>query len=282
MSEEATTIKKFDVQGDYILGNSAAETDRLVAQAAIIQPITQRLLNEAGLKPGMRVLDVGSGAGDVALLASKMVGPKGSVIGIDHNASVIAHARARAQTAGNHNIEFREHSLTSFSDTSGFDLVVGRYVVVHQENPTVFLRLAGSLVRPGGALAFHEPSLLPGQFSSPPVELYENIFNAMMRIFPVVAPHYDAPCRFLTYFHEAGLPQPSLFSETPVGGGAHSPIYALVADTFQSVRPLIEKHRLWPHGAMPGDNVERDLRAACVSLRSQVRLNHQICAWVKL
>lgn len=273
---------KFDVKDDYVLGKSAAETDRLVAQAAIIQPITQRLLSKAGLKPGMRVLDVGCGAGDVALLASDMVGPRGSVIGIDHNASVLAHARARAQTVGHHNVEFQEHSLASFSDPDSFDLVVGRYVFVHQDDPTAFLRRARSFVRPGGALAFHEPSLLPGQFSTPPVELYENMFDAMMRIFPIVTPHYDAPRCFLTHFHEAGLPEPSLFSETPVGGGKHSPFYAWVADTFRSARPVIEKHGLWRHGAMPGDDVEHDLRAACVSLHSQVRLNHQICAWVKL
>ncbi len=282
MSQEAAPVGKFDVKDDYVLGKSAAETDRLVAQAAIIQPITQRLLSKAGLKPGMRVLDVGCGAGDVALLASEMVGPGGSVIGIDHNASVLAHARARAQTVGYHNVEFQEHSLASFSDPNGFDLVVGRYVFVHQDDPTAFLRRTRSFVRPGGALAFHEPSLLPGQFSTPPVELYENMFDTMMRIFPVVIPHYDAPRFFLSYFHKAGLPEPSLFSETPIGGGEHSLFYAWVADTFQSVRPVIEKHGLWRHGAMPGDNVERDLRAACVSLHSQVRLSHQICAWVKL
>ncbi len=204
------------------------------------------------------------------------------MVGIDHNASVVAAARARADAAGHRNVDFREHSVASFSDQDGFDLVVGRYVFVHQDDPAAFLRRARSFVRSGGALAFHEPSLLPGQFSTPPVDLYENMFDAMMRIFPVVTPHYDAPRYFLSYFYEAGLPEPSLFSETPVGGGEHSRFYAWVADTFRSTRPMIEKHGLWRHGAMPGDDVERDLRAACVSLHSQVRLNHQICAWVKL
>ena len=62
-------------------------------QAAILKPITERLLREAGLTPGLRVLDLGCGCGDVAMLAAELVGPNGTVVGIDRSADVLAVAR---------------------------------------------------------------------------------------------------------------------------------------------------------------------------------------------
>ena len=56
-------------EAGYILGHSEAEILRLQTQAKILGPITERLLQRAGIRTGMRVLDVGSGAGDVAMLA---------------------------------------------------------------------------------------------------------------------------------------------------------------------------------------------------------------------
>jgi hypothetical protein len=68
-------------------------------QAAILRPITMRLLQGLGLSPGMKILDVGCGAGDVALLAAELVGESGEVVGIDRSESAIRAARARAATA---------------------------------------------------------------------------------------------------------------------------------------------------------------------------------------
>jgi ubiquinone/menaquinone biosynthesis C-methylase UbiE len=69
-------------------------------QAAILWAITERLLRSAGVRPGMRVLDLGCGSGDVAMLAAELVGASGSVVGIDRSPEVIAVARGRARTDG--------------------------------------------------------------------------------------------------------------------------------------------------------------------------------------
>ena len=58
----------------YLLGHSAREMQRLILQARLLAPITRSFFHAAGIGPGMRVLDVGSGAGDVAILASDLVG----------------------------------------------------------------------------------------------------------------------------------------------------------------------------------------------------------------
>jgi ubiquinone/menaquinone biosynthesis C-methylase UbiE len=67
----------------YVLGDTDLEHERLTRQAAIFNPLTERLLRDADIGLGQRILDIGSGVGDVAMLAAKMVGPTGEVVGAD-------------------------------------------------------------------------------------------------------------------------------------------------------------------------------------------------------
>jgi arsenite methyltransferase len=60
------------------------------------------------LKPGQRVVDVGCGAGIDSLIAARMVGPTGQVIGVDMTPAMLAKARRAAAEAGLNNVEFRE------------------------------------------------------------------------------------------------------------------------------------------------------------------------------
>ena len=62
---------------EYVFGSSEAELRRLIDQARYFGDLTERLFRRAGRRPGMRVLDVGCGDGDVSLLASALVGPSG-------------------------------------------------------------------------------------------------------------------------------------------------------------------------------------------------------------
>jgi 2-polyprenyl-3-methyl-5-hydroxy-6-metoxy-1,4-benzoquinol methylase len=57
--------------GDYPLGYSAHEADRLEKQGLFLNELTEEVLRRAGMRPGMRVLDVGCGMGDVSLLAAR-------------------------------------------------------------------------------------------------------------------------------------------------------------------------------------------------------------------
>src|SRR5262245_46355878 len=80
----------------YALGHSDRELERLGVQAKLFDPLTQQLFSDAGIVPGMRVLDVGSGSGDVSFLAARMVGPSGEVIGTDKSTAAVATANRRA------------------------------------------------------------------------------------------------------------------------------------------------------------------------------------------
>ena len=100
-AHEGTTTSRTDQAvgpaGDtYAMGRSEAESERLIRQSGLYAPFTRRLFEQAGLRPGMRALDVGTGAGDVALIAAEMVGASGGVVGVDHNPEVLATARSKA------------------------------------------------------------------------------------------------------------------------------------------------------------------------------------------
>src|SRR4030095_15790859 len=92
MSQPSTT--------EHVYGRSPEEHARLALQARILRPYTERFFRAAGLAPGMRVLDIGSGIGDVAMLAAEIVGPNGRVVGIDRDPSFLETARRRAEGNG--------------------------------------------------------------------------------------------------------------------------------------------------------------------------------------
>lgn len=146
---------------DYVLGRTKAEYDRLIEQADLLRPLTERMLRAAGISPGMHVLDIGCGVGDVSFLVSELVGPEGSVVGIDLDGEAVSFAEERRAVRGITNVEFRKANALdgAVHFERLFDASVGRMVLVHMSDPTAALRLIAERVRPGGIVAFHETGI---------------------------------------------------------------------------------------------------------------------------
>ena len=96
----------------YALGSTDAEHERLIRQGARVAPLTERLFREAGIGSGQRVLDLGSGVGDVAMLVARLVGPSGEVVAVERDPRSIARARARVAEAGLRNVSFAQSMCT--------------------------------------------------------------------------------------------------------------------------------------------------------------------------
>jgi ubiquinone/menaquinone biosynthesis C-methylase UbiE len=143
----------------YFLAQGDSETRRLIQQGQFYNPSTRWLLQQAGIQPGMKVLDVGSGSGDVTLLAREMVGVTGAVVGVDQNPAVLDVARARAQAAGYTNVIFVQGDLRTVGLAHDFDAVIGRFVLKYVGEPALALKhLLGHLTS-GGIVAFQEMNL---------------------------------------------------------------------------------------------------------------------------
>ena len=105
------------------------------------------------LQPGERVLDLGSGAGTDALVAAQMVGPEGSVTGIDMTPEMLAKARSAAAAMGVANVGFVEGEADRlpFAEAS-FDVVISNGVIdLVPDKDAVFSELYRVLA-PGGRM----------------------------------------------------------------------------------------------------------------------------------
>ena len=124
----------------YSLGASESELARLDAQAASIVTPTAVFLRSAGIAPGMRVLDLGTGLGHVAFQVSELVGSAGVVVGIDQAAPMLAVAEQRTVAAGIENVRFVQADVRTFRDRQPFDAVVGRLILFHLPDAVEVLR----------------------------------------------------------------------------------------------------------------------------------------------
>jgi len=140
----------------YLLGDDTGELQRLEEQARMLAPATRAILEMAGIRPGMRVVDLGTGAGDVALELAAMVGPSGSVIGIDQSAEALACARRRTAARGFGNVSFVQDELHTAGIGGPVDAVVGRLVLLYTSDPAAVLRRYAAFVRQGGLVVSME------------------------------------------------------------------------------------------------------------------------------
>ncbi len=105
------------------------------------------------IRPGERVVDIGSGAGIDSLIAAKMVGPEGRVIGIDMTPSMLERARDAAESAGFDNVEFREGLMEDLPVEDGWaDVVISNGVLNLTPNKPRALAEMNRVLAPGGRL----------------------------------------------------------------------------------------------------------------------------------
>jgi SAM-dependent methyltransferase len=205
----------------YALGHSDRELQRLNVQGHLIGPITRRFFTEAGIGEGMRVLDVGSGAGDVAFLAADLIGATGEVIGTDRSGAAVAVARERAAAMALDTVSFREGDPTEMEFERPFDAVVGRYVLMFQPDPAACLAKVAAHVRRGGLVAFHEP--YRGNVRSyPPVAEYDHGWELVDETLRRSGADPSMGLKLHATFLAAGLPAPTMRMESVIAGGATS------------------------------------------------------------
>ncbi|MBZ4330654.1 class I SAM-dependent methyltransferase [Corallococcus sp. AS-1-12] len=173
-------VEETSAAAEYVQGNEDRELRRLMLQAQVYAPLTEGVLRGAGLKPGMRVLDVGCGVGDVSFLASELVGPTGEVVGVDREERVLACARRRAGARKLPHVRFQQCSLEALPVGAPYDAVICRLVLMFQPDPVSFVRRMMEHLRPGGVLAVHELELAAMGLTHPRLPLFNRIWNWML------------------------------------------------------------------------------------------------------
>jgi SAM-dependent methyltransferase len=266
----------------YVLGHSDHELQRLGRQAALIGPVTRALLVEAGVGPGMRVLDVGTGRGDVAIIAAELVGEEGSVVGVDLARSAVAAAQERVAGLAVRNVSFRAGDPASLDFNRPFDAVVGRYVLQFIPDPSATLRRLVANVVPGGIVAFHEIDWT-GHRSFPVVELWDRCCDLATQGLVAGGADVQIGAKLPAVFAGAGLASPTLRMSTVVGGGARSDdAVARLVGLFTTLRPTLAERGLVAPDELDPASLEQLLRTEIAARNSFVHSSSDVTAWSRV
>jgi SAM-dependent methyltransferase len=225
----------------YVLGYSAAERQRLRDQAETVAPSTRALLTDAGITPGMRVLDVGCGPGDVALLAAELVGPAGEVVGVDTEPRSLAFARERAAAAGAGQVHFVQSDLREFVPDQPVDAVVGRFILMYLADPAGVVRHLTTHLRPGGIVAFQEFQIDHPPMALPAVPLWEQYVAWTRAVFRRASVELNMGLRLHQTFLAAGLPGPQLHMDVPLGRPGDARGARLAENGLRGLLPRLEQ-----------------------------------------
>lgn len=262
----------------YALGHDDVELDRLVSQSSFLGDLTEQLLRQAGLAPGMRVLDVGCGAGDVTFLAARLVGRSGFVTGVDRSAEAVERAQQRAREAGLSNVAFVVGDAADLPVESTVDAVVGRLVLMYAPDPSQLLQRLSRSLRPGGLMVFQEMDM-GATFASAPSPLLELTTERVRETFRRVGASVRTGLELYQIYRQAGLPAPRMIQAARVEAGPDSPIYQQLAGVVRTLLPHVERTGVATRAEIDIDTLSDRLRDEGLALGAVAVWPPLIGAW---
>jgi ubiquinone/menaquinone biosynthesis C-methylase UbiE len=264
----------------YPLGHSDAELQRL-EQARFLRDLTEDFLLRAGLREGMRVLDLGSGVGDVAFLAAEIVGPEGSVCGIDRSPEAVDLARRRAAATGHSNVTFVTDELEAVAYEAPYDAVIGRLILMYLPRPAAVMRRLADHLKPGGIMAFQE-MLVPLVRSMPEGPLFRRCTGWVTETLQAAGADIAMGGKLHTNFVEAGFPDPEMIVLGRAEAGPNSAVYDFLAGALRSLLPVAEKMGVTTAEEVGIDTLAARLRDEAVRQRACILPPPFVGAWARI
>ena len=266
---------------DYPLGYSELEARRLAEQAALLEGLTAEVFRRAGLRAGMTVLDIGSGVGDVSLLAARLVGPKGAVLGIDRAASSVQTANGRATALGITHVRFEQADLDRFEADQTFDALVGRLVLLYLADPADILKRLSRHLRPGGIVAFQEFDMTATS-QVPPGELFLKVRGWLLAAFTAAGAQLDMGTKLYSSFLRAGFPPPDMTAATLIASGPATTGYGYMVGVLRSLLPLIQRTGIATASEIDIDTLAARMHEDALAHERVMFLPRVVGAWTAL
>lgn len=267
----------------YALGYTPEGFQRLLVQGRLYRPFMQRLLEAAGLRVGMHVLDVGCGLGDVSLLAAEMVGESGLVVGLDRDEGTLRIAQGRAQEAGQKHVSFLLGDLNDFASTQSFDAIIGRCILIYLSQPAAVLRQLATRLRPRGILAFQEYDLTSQSDATLPASpLWEQNIHRGIEVFHRIGIECRIGMKLASAFRDAGLPTPHLSYEASISASPEWEGYEVMAGSIRDVLLLMQQLGIATAEEIDVETLAARLREEIASTGGVARLPALVSAWTRV
>ena len=244
----------------YLLRNDPHELRRLERQGALLREPSGLILRQAGIGPGMRVLDLGTGIGELAFLAAELVGPEGEVVGVDQSAGAVQVAEERAAARGLRNVSFEQGDVASWEPPCEFDAVIGRLLLIYVAEPSEIVRRHALALRPGGIYVAMEYEMQVTR-TVPPTPLAMKAVAWMLKAFEAGRVDAALGAKLGAVLSEAGLSSPTVMGiqaflapSSPLGSGN-------LAAIVQSLLPVMERAGIATREEVDVETLERRLAA---------------------
>jgi ubiquinone/menaquinone biosynthesis C-methylase UbiE len=246
----------------------------------VMAEMTERLLIDAVVGPGMRVLDVGCGRGDVTLLAAKLVGAGGEVVGIDREPGALELARGRVREAGLTNVSCVLGDFTAIGPDHGtFDAVVGRRVLMYQADAVAALRAVVRVLRRGGLVVFQEADATMVPASRVPLPLNARANRWMWRTVEREGGNLHMGFDLAPALEQAGLVVEQVRAEAIVQTAKlRHPVGAIV----RVMLPRILEHGVATEAEIDIDTLDERLAAECAAANATYVGDMAFGAWARL
>lgn len=268
------------VQDSYVLGSGEHELARLDAQSEYYRPTTMDAMRWAGVRPGMRVLDLGSGTGGVALVVARLVGSGGSVLGVDRDPVAVRTATRSAEAAEVGNASFVEADLTTWSSDEGFDLITGRFITLYLARPAEVIARLARLLRPGGTVLLQEVTI-SATTQIPETTSFRRTLDLVKTGLRTAGIALDLGLDLARVFESAGLPRPTMM----VGGrwepGPDAITYTLLTAITRTLLPILAAHGIAAEAEVEIDTLEQRLRTEAAEAGSAVGAPLLVSAWAR-
>lgn len=263
----------------YPIGENELQTRRLITQAQLYNPSTRAFFQAAGISKGMKVLELGSGVGDVSLLLADLVGPSGRVVGVELESAAVEMARARVGTIGWRNVKYVAGDIESVQLDQDFDAVVGRFVLMWLPEPLAVLDRVVKLVRPGGVVAFQDNDFTFNVLASAPLPLFDRLSAWLKETQRQGGPDYHMGLKMQQLYQQVGLPAPQLTLDAPVGTGANWTGYQFLAETVEMLLPPMQQLGIVMPADMDTSNLAERVRKEAMENKAVIVLPAIVGAW---
>ena len=263
----------------YPIGETDSQTRRLITQAQLYNPSTRAFFQAAGISKGMKVLELGSGVGDVSLVLAELVGPSGRIVGVELKPAAVETARARTAAIGWQNIEYLAGAIESVELEQDFDAVVGRFVLMWLPDPLAVLEGVIRHLRPNGIVAFQDNDFTFSLLASAPLPLFDTLIAWVKETQRQGGPDYHMGLKMQRLYQRVGLPAPQLTLDAPLGTGDNWTGYQYMAETIKMLEAPMRQRGVVLPAEIDMSNLAEQICKEAVDNQAVIVLPAIIGAW---